>query len=74
MVRYTSREYAPWVVVPADHKWFTRLVVAGAVSDALEGMDLAFPTLDAAQRKELRSVHEILEASSKLPKNSRLPL
>jgi polyphosphate kinase 2 (PPK2 family) len=69
MVRHTSSEYAPWFVVPADHKWFTRLVVAGAVIDALEGLDLAFPTLDAAKRKELRSVREILEASAKPAKN-----
>jgi len=74
MVRHTSSDYAPWFVVPADHKWFTRLVVAGAVIDALESIDLAFPTLDVAQRKELRAVREILEASSKLPKNSRSPL
>ncbi len=73
MVRYTSREYAPWFVVPADHKWFTRLVVAGAVIDALEGMDLTFPTLDAVQRKELQAVREFLEVPSKSPKDRGQP-
>ena len=43
MIRHTSREQAPWFVVPADNKWFTRLVVAAAVIDALEDMQLAFP-------------------------------
>jgi PPK2 family polyphosphate:nucleotide phosphotransferase len=52
-IRHTSAPYAPWYVVPADHKWFTRLVVAAAVIDALEEMDLAFPTITPAKRKEL---------------------
>jgi hypothetical protein len=69
MVRHTNSEYTPWFVVPADHKGFTRLVVAGAVIDALEGMDLAFPTLDAEKCKELQAVRELLEASSKPAKN-----
>jgi PPK2 family polyphosphate:nucleotide phosphotransferase len=65
MVRHTSSEHAPWFVVPADNKWFTRLVVAAAVIDALEEMHLAFPKVDAAKRKELQAVREILEASVK---------
>ena len=52
-IRHTSAPYAPWYVVPADHKWFTRLVVAAAVVDALEEMDLVFPTITRAKRKEL---------------------
>ena len=43
MIRHTATPHAPWYVVPADHKWFTRLVVAGAVIDALEELDLAYP-------------------------------
>jgi PPK2 family polyphosphate:nucleotide phosphotransferase len=65
MVRHTSSEYAPWFVVPADNKWFTRLVVAAAVIDALEEMNLAFPKVHAAKREELQAVREILEASVK---------
>src|SRR5262249_11149892 len=56
-----STSYAPWYVVPADHKWFTRLVVAAAVIDALEEMDLAFPNIDKAQRRQLAAVRAALD-------------
>jgi PPK2 family polyphosphate:nucleotide phosphotransferase len=59
-IRETSTSYAPWYVVPADHKWFTRLVVAAAVIDALEEMDLAFPKVDRAQRKQLAAARVAL--------------
>jgi PPK2 family polyphosphate:nucleotide phosphotransferase len=62
MIRHTSSEQAPWFVVPADNKWFTRLVVAAAVIDALEDMDVAFPKVSPEKRKELQSAREILEA------------
>jgi PPK2 family polyphosphate:nucleotide phosphotransferase len=52
-IRETATPHAPWVAVPADHKWFTRLVVAATVVDALGSLDLAYPTLDAAQRAAL---------------------
>jgi PPK2 family polyphosphate:nucleotide phosphotransferase len=52
-IRATAAEHAPWYVVPADHKWFTRLVVAGAVVDALADLGLAYPKLDPAKRKAL---------------------
>ena len=48
MIRHTAARHAPWFVVPADHKWFTRLVVSFAVVDALKEMKLAYPTVDAA--------------------------
>ena len=60
-IRHTSSRAAPWFVVPADHKWFTRLVVAAAVIDALEALDLAYPTVDAARREELKLVAAELE-------------
>jgi hypothetical protein len=53
VIRETSTDHAPWYVVPADHKWFTRLVVAAAVIDALEELDVAFPKINRAQRKQL---------------------
>jgi PPK2 family polyphosphate:nucleotide phosphotransferase len=62
MIRATATEHAPWYVVPADHKWFTRLVVAQAVVDALESLDLKFPAMDKAQRKELAAVRRALES------------
>jgi PPK2 family polyphosphate:nucleotide phosphotransferase len=59
-IRSTATEHAPWFVVPADHKWFTRLVVAAAVIDALDEMDLAFPPLDESKRHELDAVRHAL--------------
>jgi len=61
MLRHTSTEHAPWYVVPADHKWFTRLVVAGAVVDALDELDPRYPDVDDAMRKELRAARRMLE-------------
>ncbi|MFM8788775.1 MAG: polyphosphate kinase 2 family protein [Chthoniobacterales bacterium] len=62
MIRATATDEAPWYVVPADHKWFSRLVVAAAVIDALASLDLAYPKVDAAQLKELASAKEELLA------------
>lgn len=61
VVRHTATPHAPWFVVPADHKWFTRLVVVEAIVAALEDLDLAFPTLSAAQRRQLGSGRTALE-------------
>jgi len=60
MIRGTATEEAPWYVVPADHKWFSRLVVAAAVIDALASLDLAYPKVDAAQLKELAAAKQEL--------------
>ena len=43
MIRHTATEYAPWFVVPADHKWFTRLVVSAVIVDALSSLHLRYP-------------------------------
>ena len=61
MIQHTATPHAPWYVVPADHKWFTRLVVAAAVADALKSLHLAFPTVTKAQRKELAVARTMLE-------------
>ena len=61
MIQHTASDHAPWYVVPADHKWFTRLVVAGAVIDALENLDLRYPAVDDHKREELRLVQAELE-------------
>ena len=53
MIRNTAAKHAPWYVVPADNKWYTRLVVAAAIVDAMERLKLRFPRMDAARRKEL---------------------
>lgn len=61
MIRHTSSPQAPWYVVPADHKWFTRMVVAAAVIEALEDMNLAFPTIEPEKRKELADIRAALK-------------
>jgi hypothetical protein len=48
-------------VVPADNRWFTRLVVAAAIVEAVEALDLAYPTVSAAQKKELAGLRSALE-------------
>jgi PPK2 family polyphosphate:nucleotide phosphotransferase len=63
-IQHTAAGHAPWFVVPADHKWFMRLVVAAAVIDALEKLDLAFPRVAAAQRRELADIRRTLESSN----------
>jgi PPK2 family polyphosphate:nucleotide phosphotransferase len=60
MIRSTSRQEAPWHVVPADHKWFARLAVATAMVDALERLDLEFPKLDGAALEEFETVRKAL--------------
>ena len=52
-IRATASKHAPWFVVPADNKWFTRLVVAAAIVEAMENLNLAYPKVDAAKRKQL---------------------
>jgi len=63
MIRATATEDAPWYVVPADTKWFTRLVVAAAVIGTLEKLDLHYPKVDEAKKKELEAARTILEGS-----------
>jgi polyphosphate kinase 2 (PPK2 family) len=60
MIRSTATRHAPWHVVPADHKWFTRLVVAEVVVEALESLDLQFPKMDKRQRAELAAARKEL--------------
>jgi len=64
MIRATSRAGTPWYVVPADHKWFTRLVVAATVIEGLESLDLAFPKIEGAALKEMGKIRRALEAES----------
>lgn len=61
-IRNTATPEAPWYVVPADHKWFTRLVVAGAVIDALASLNLAYPKLDKEKLEQLRQSRAELSA------------
>jgi PPK2 family polyphosphate:nucleotide phosphotransferase len=61
-IRATATKEAPWYVVPADRKWFTRLVVAAAIARALEGLGLHYPEVSAADRQALMQAREALQS------------
>ena len=61
-IKNTASKHAPWYVVPADNKWFTRLVVAAAVVDAIGKLDLHYPVIDDAKRKALAAARQKLNA------------
>jgi PPK2 family polyphosphate:nucleotide phosphotransferase len=60
MIQGTATKEAPWYVVPADNKWFTRLVVASAVIETLDSLDLAYPKVDESKLKELAAAKKKL--------------
>ena len=59
-IRGTASRHAPWYVVPADNKWFTRLIVAAVIVEAVEKLNLAYPRIDAEKRKELQTARAAL--------------
>ena len=59
-IRATASKSAPWFVVPADNRWFTRLVVGAAIVEAVEQLDLTYPKVDAEKKKELAAVRAAL--------------
>ncbi len=61
LIRQTSRPEAPWFVVPADHKWFTRMVVAGALVQELQSLGLDFPKIEGKALKELQEAAKALK-------------
>ena len=60
MIQHTATKHAPWYVIPADNKWFTRLAVASAIIATLNGLHLAFPDVEEAKKKELQAVRASL--------------
>ncbi|HUE54670.1 MAG TPA: polyphosphate kinase 2 family protein [Candidatus Udaeobacter sp.] len=62
MIQNTAKKHAPWFVVPADNKWFSQLIVASAIIQALDELDLAFPEVEKEKKKELKAVRESLLA------------
>ena len=62
MIRHTATDRSPWYVVPADNKWFTRVVVAAAVIDALGSLNLEYPKVGKAQLDELAAAKAVLMA------------
>ncbi|KGM35959.1 polyphosphate kinase 2 family protein [Inquilinus limosus] len=61
MIRATAAPHAPWHVIPADNKWFTRLAVAAAVVDAMDGLDLAYPKVEPGISEKLQAARAALE-------------
>ena len=60
-IRATASKRAPWFVVPADNKWFTRLIVGGAIVETVAELDLTYPKIDAGKKKELELAREALD-------------
>jgi PPK2 family polyphosphate:nucleotide phosphotransferase len=66
MIRHTATHHAPWHVVPADHKWFARVVIGSTIVSALDKLDLHFPKVDKADRSEFKQVrHALLDEDNK---------
>ena len=64
MLSNTSTDWAPWYVVPADHKWFARICVSAVLAHTLMEINPQFPKVDAAKRKDLAEVKAMLEAEA----------
>ena len=67
VIRHTSTRQAPWHVVPADHKWFARVVIGSTIVAALDKLDLKFPKVDDAAKAEFKQVRQALLAEDKRP-------
>jgi PPK2 family polyphosphate:nucleotide phosphotransferase len=61
LIQHTATPEAPWHVIPADNKWFSRIAVAEAVIDTLESLNLSYPKVDDAKAKELAAARKLLE-------------
>jgi polyphosphate kinase 2 (PPK2 family) len=59
---HTSTEWAPWYIIPADHKWFTRLAVSHIISQTLEKLELRYPEVSDERRKALLEDQKLLDA------------
>ena len=64
MLSYTSTEWAPWYVIPADHKWFARIAVGAVLAQTLIEIDPHYPTVDPDARKALEEARRTLEAET----------
>jgi PPK2 family polyphosphate:nucleotide phosphotransferase len=72
MIRHTSTAVAPWHVVPADHKWFARVVIGSTIVSTLEGLNLRFPRADKASLEEFKRVRKALLAEPKGPRKNKV--
>jgi len=64
-IQNTAEKHAPWYVVPADNKWYARLVIASAIVEGMHGLDLQYPETDKAKKRELDEIREHLEEHDK---------
>jgi len=71
MIRHTATSAAPWYAVPADHKWFARVVIGSVIISALEELNLRFPSVDTASKQEFAKVRKALESESQGKKRPR---
>jgi PPK2 family polyphosphate:nucleotide phosphotransferase len=60
MIRGTSTKHAPWHVIPADRKWYARMIISAAIVQAMESLDLQFPALDPAKKKQIAIIEKSL--------------
>src|SRR5260370_27863483 len=67
MIQNTATKHAPWFIVPADNKWFTRLIVASAIIQTLDELHLSFPEVDKANTKDMEPVSHTLHAHKYKP-------
>jgi PPK2 family polyphosphate:nucleotide phosphotransferase len=65
MFNHTSTPWAPWYIIPADHKWFTRLAVVSVINETLEGLNLVYPGVSAEKKEALRQAREMLESEDR---------
>jgi len=65
MIVHTASKHAPWYVIPADNKWFTRVVVAAAIVETLEELNLAYPKVDSQKKKELEAARAKLDGKER---------
>jgi PPK2 family polyphosphate:nucleotide phosphotransferase len=76
VLRHTSARHAPWFVVPADHKWFARVVISSAIVSAMEKLDLSFPEPEKGKTDELKKARDALEKEGRtganMPKKKKL--
>ncbi len=64
MIAQTATKYAPWYIIPADNKWFTHAAVAAAIVDTLGSLDLTYPKVDSAKRKQLQAARKLLDGKN----------
>ena len=76
VMRHTSARHAPWHIVPADHKWFSRVVISSAIVSAMERLDLSFPEPEKGKTDELKKARDTLEKEGRetgvMPKKKKV--